>query len=388
MLKDDVYLMFVDPDNDGTQSNKFYNMFDKGNGTFTVEYGRVGSTKTTLSYPSDKWNSTYKSKVKKGYKDISDLKAKHVVAHEDSGNKSFDDFYTVFQKYTGSMVRKTYLVEGCSQGQIDEAQALLNKMSKVKKVDEFNKYLVEIYKIIPRRMSDVRSHMLSDIKKKDSFIQREQDALDSMDSSNITNTSNPFKSLGIRWEEMTNHKQMEDLLYPTMDKNYRYGARQATIHKVYKITDDGRTKMFDDWVAKQSNKHCELLIHGTRCPNVFSILKSGLLVRPTNAASFAGSVYGDGVYHSAHSAKSLGYVGNDPDKLFFIQNVHMGKYYTYEGWYRDGKDLSRNEMNYPSLQKKGGYDSLYVKAGDGLLNSEYIVYNSDQTNTNFLVWMK
>ena len=384
---DNVYLIFVDPNNKGTQSNKFYDMKDNGNGTFTAEYGRVGSSKSTVTYPISKWESTRKSKIRKGYKDISDLKSTSTVVTEDSGNKSFDEFYKVFQKYTGSMVRKTYLVEGCSQGQIDEAQSILNKLVKAKTVDTFNKDLLELYKVIPRRMNDVRLYMLNDIKKKQSVIQKEQDALDSMDSANVTNVSNPFETLGIKWEEVTNHKEMEDLLYPTMDKNYRYGSRQATIHKVFKITDDKRTVMFDNWLDKQSNKHCQLLIHGTRCPNVFSILKSGLLVRPTNAASFAGSVYGDGVYHSAHSAKSLGYVGNDPDKLFFIQNVHMGNYYTYEGWYRDGKDISRSEMNYKGLQKKG-YDSLFVKAGDGLLNSEYIVYNSDQTNTNFLVWMK
>jgi hypothetical protein len=44
-------------------------------------------------------------------------------------------------------------------------------------------------------------------------------------------------------------------------------------------------------------------------------------------------------------------------------------------------------MNYRDLKKRG-CDSLYVEAGDGLLNSEYIVYNTEQYFYNYLIWMK
>ena len=381
----DTYLMFVDI-KDGTQSNKFYNMFPKGN-AFTVEYGRMGSSKTTKDYPIARWRSIYNSKVRKGYKDITDLKATVAIKHEDSGNNAFEEFYKVFQRYTRDSVRHTYISEGCSQGQIDEAQHLLDKIAKEKSLDKANEMLKEVYKVIPRRMTDVRDYLLKSLNERDEIIKREQDALDSMDSSNIMHVSNPLKELNVEFSEVTDHKEMENLLYPTMGNYTRTGSRSAKIHKVYRIEDLQRTKEQEEWLNSQSDRTCKLLIHGTRNPNVFSILKSGLLVRPTNAASFAGSVYGDGIYHSAHSAKSLGYVGYDPDKIFLIQNVHMGNAYEYEGWYRAGKDISRSEMNYQSLKKRG-CDSLYVKPGDGLLNSEYIVYNKEQSNTHFLVWMK
>lgn len=106
-----------------------------------------------------------------------------------------------------------------------------------------------------------------------------------------------------------------------------------------------------------------------------------------DAAVISGAAYGEGIYHSAHTAKSLGYTGYDNDKIFFIQNVHMGKPYTYNGWYKDGKDISRNQMNYKDL-KALGHDSLYVRPGDGLQNSEYIVYNKEQTITEYLLWLK
>ena len=128
-MRDNVYLMFVGVD--GVQSNKFYNMIDNG-GSFTVEYGRMGSSKVTKSYPAHKWDSIHRSKVKKGYKDISDLKKTTTVITKASGNKAFDEFHNVFRKYTGDMVKATYLIDACSQAQIDEAQKIINKITKLK----------------------------------------------------------------------------------------------------------------------------------------------------------------------------------------------------------------------------------------------------------------
>ena len=67
------YLILVDPNNNGVDSNKFYKMAGNGDNTFTVEYGRVGAAPQTKTYPMSKWNSTLSSKLKKGYVDRSDL---------------------------------------------------------------------------------------------------------------------------------------------------------------------------------------------------------------------------------------------------------------------------------------------------------------------------
>ena len=64
-----TYLIFVSADN----HNKYYNLFPEGN-QFKVQYGRVDSTKTERYYPISKWDSQIKSKLKKGYQDVTDLK--------------------------------------------------------------------------------------------------------------------------------------------------------------------------------------------------------------------------------------------------------------------------------------------------------------------------
>lgn len=374
-----VNLIYVDIKN-GIQSNKYYNMTEDGS-NLKIEYGRVGSTKTTLSYPISKWNSIYRDKINKGYKDISDLKVATVVNNSSSSNKYFDEFYDHFKNYSKTSVRSNYLVEGCTKLQLDTAQNILNTLLTLRSKDDINDNLLELYKVIPRKMTNVRDYLVNDLKDLNSIITKEQDALDSMDSNNIVITTDPLKELGITFDPTTKEDipTLENIVYPTNRSKYR-------IYRAYKIN-NYKNDIFNNWLDKQKDKTTQLLIHGTRNANVFSILKSDLLVRPSNAATISGAAYGEGIYHSFHTDKSLNYTGYDNDKIFFIQNVHMGKPYTYNGWYRDSKDISRENMNYKYLSSKG-YDSLYVKPGDGLLNSEYIVYNQEQTVTNYLIWLK
>lgn len=371
-------------------NNKWYRMTDLDNGTFKVEYGRVGGSTATETYPISKWESKYKEKTKKGYRDVSNLKIESQQGEYSFKGKGVEHFFKVFSRYTKDNVGKNYTIAvgSVTKAMLDEAQEILNELLSIKQNgDRFNKYLLELYTVLPRRMSNVRDYLITGQESEEQLgklIAKEQDVLDSLSSSVVTNvveSGQVFEdSFGIEMEEVDCPQVITDLVNKTK-------SHGASIYKCYKIVHKTGQQQFNDWLNVQNNKNVELLFHGTRCPNVFSILKSGLLVRPTNAVSFAGSAYGDGVYHSAHFQKSLGYTGYDSDKIFFMQSVHMGNPYTYNGWYRDGKDISRNEMNYPSLKKKG-YDSLFVRAGDGLANSEYIVYNSQQTVTSWLLWCK
>ena len=61
-----VNLVMVDPSN----KNKFYNMTENSDGTWTAEWGRVGYSAQVQVYPSHEWNRKYREKLKKGYQDI------------------------------------------------------------------------------------------------------------------------------------------------------------------------------------------------------------------------------------------------------------------------------------------------------------------------------
>lgn len=372
-----TYLIYVDAET--INSNKFYNMELVGD-IINVEYGRVGALPAKTTYPASDWNKLLKSKIKKGYKDITDLKTSVEIIVKESDNKDFNEFYDVFSQYTTNYVKHTYSVEKATKAQLKEAQDIINHLSTPLDVAGFNKNLLELYKVIPRRMSDVRQHLITDLSQANKLILTEQDNIDSMDSYTSMNVENPFEELDIEFE-------LIDVPQHIIDLYNRGNNNRAKIYKCYKIVDKTNVDSFNDWLQKQDDKSTEYLIHGTRNPNVFNIMKSGLLIRPSNAAVISGNAYGSGLYHSNFMAKSLGYTGNDVDKIFFIQNVHMGNPYVYDGWYRDGKDISRDKMNYKDL-KSMGYDSLYVKPSDGLLNSEYVVYNKEQSISEYLLWLK
>lgn len=381
-MKSPIELVMVSDQN----NNKYYRMVDNNDGNFTVYYGRVGGSEATETYPIYKWDTKYKEKIKKGYRDVSDLKIESQQGEYSFKGKGVEHFFRTFSKYTKDSVRGNYTIAvgSVTKAMLDEAQGIINHLIGLSDVEKFNKHLLELYTVLPRRMSNVKDYLVRDDKGLDKLIAKEQDILDSLSSSVVTNvveSGQVFEdSFGIEMEEVDCPQSIKDLVTKTKS----YGA---DIYKVYKITHNTGQDKFNTWLEQQDNKNVELLFHGTRNPNVFSILKSGLLIRPTNAVSIAGDAYGSGIYHSAHFQKSLGYTGYDSDKIFFMQSVHMGNPYIYNGWYRDGKDISRNEMNYPSLKKKG-YDSLFVRAGDGLQNSEYIVYNSQQTVTSYILWCK
>lgn len=380
-MRDPIELILVSSEN----SNKFYRFQDTNDGNFKVEYGRVGVTSINEVYPISRWDSKYREKIKKGYRDVSDLKAQTIDGKITFNSSDVEHFYQCFSRYTKENVGRNYTISSgaVTKAMIDDAQGSINGMLTAKSVDEFNKNLLYLFTALPRRIADVRHELLRDLEKKDSRVSKEQDILDSLSSQIITNLvqgdQNIEDLLGVKIELIPNLDSVDKLIMSTNSSKFKP-------YKLYKITHKARTELFNTWLDKQDNKTCELLIHGTRNPNIFSILKAGLLIRPTNAV-ISGAAYGEGVYHSAHTDKSLGYTGYDSDKIFLIQNVHMGNPYVYEGWYRDGKGISRQQMRYDYL-KSIGNDSLCVKPGDGLRNSEYIVFNADQTNTEYLLWMK
>ena len=90
-------------------------------------------------------------------------------------------------------------------------------------------------------------------------------------------------------------------------------------------------------------------------------------------------MFGNGVYFSDQSTKSLNYAygywgGGQADNncFMFLADVAMGKYFVPPG---------------PSVRLPlSGYDSTFAQAGkSGVVNNEMIVYKTCQINPRFLV---
>lgn len=381
-------------------NNKWYEMsWDGRSPSFSVKYGRVESSEQTTSYPISKWNSKYNEKVNKGYKDVTELLSVEVTEDKkvDTVLGKIDDskveeFLSLMKRYTDNLVSKTYSVksENVTEKQVDEAQKLIDEISLTdrRKITEINKKLIELYMVIPRYMGNVRDHILPSIDLDRTLIQ-EQDNLDAMSSQVKMNR----KSVKQVKEDKKQAKTLLDVLglkmkecHSNADVKYltdQIAKSGAKLHAIFKVDKLAENESFTKWMKKQENKNTKILIHGTRCTSVVPILKTNLQIRPSGNYQFSGKAYGDGNYFSEVVQKSLGYTGYDKDIVLLVYEVHTGKPYVYDGWYK-GNSFP---LNYKELKKRG-YDSTHVNAGNGLLNSEIIAYNEDQNRIKYILWLK
>ena len=388
-------------------NNKYYEMTWSGGSNFTVKYGRVESTVQTASYPISMWSTKYNEKIRKGYKDVTEFVtvevtkvAKDNTPLEDVKEKLVNEFLTLMKAYTDKLVSTTYSVkaEAVSQKQVDAAQKIIDDLNKlvssqtkagmIANQPKINELLVELYTVIPRRMGHVGDYILPNIDI-DKTLFKEQDNLDAMASqvslikpktakqakAEKKTSQTILDKLGITMAEAKVYKEIDYLLKQS------HGRKVRAIFEVNKPAEDAQ---FNGWVSKQKDKSTKILIHGTRCTSVIPILEIGLKIRPTGGNfQFSGKAYGDGNYFSEHMQKSLGYTGGDSDKVILVYEVHTGNPFTYDGWYR-GNSFT---LNYTELQKRG-FDSTFVKAGNGLLNSEIIAYNEQQNRIKYIIWLK
>ena len=160
--------------------------------------------------------------------------------------------------------------------------------------------------------------------------------------------------------------------------NPMHASRNLKPFRVYEVELPSMANAFDKDGAGMSN--IMRLWHGTRAFNVLSILKNGLIV-PKNTGTYAitGRMFGDGLYFSDQSTKSLNYSygywdggSKDSECFMFLADVAMGKYYV--------------PSSASSRLPAAGYDSTFAQANkSGVLNNEMIVYRTSQANLRYLV---
>lgn len=401
-------------------NNKFYNLSENGDGTFTVEYGRVGANAQTRTYPMSQWNRRYNEKIRKGYVDNTELFKEEVVGDSNTTkvdtfkperSKSVVSIINKLQSWANKSVQQNYTVSSdeVTQLQIDEAQAVIDNLVsfdlKKSTIDDFNKILLNFYTIVPRKMKQVKDHLISnDIKaselndRKNEIISSEQDTLDVMagqvklnkTNSNdtqtdgtVTNEQDILDVSGLEVDEVTDVKII-DMIKSKMQ------ADSSRLQKVYKVINKETQNLFDAHIKDAKHKDTDLLWHGSRNENWWSIITTGLKIRPSNA-THTGSMFGDGIYFANKAKKSMGYSslrgsywsgGSSDEAVLALYEIHTGNQkHIYK------HDSSCYDLNYKSIQKDG-FDSVYAHGGIDLINDEFITYHSNQSTIKYLVIIK
>lgn len=395
-----TYLIMVTAEN----NNKYYNCFPEGD-NFRVEYGRVNSTKTTTSYPMSKWESQISSKIKKGYKDVTDLKTALVeeiktdgTKYKDIENESVRRIIEKLRSLARDTVKKNYSVSSSSvtEEMVYEAQLVINNLISIKSVNKFNDELLKLFEIIPRKMDNVRSYLIKSTDEIDKVISREQDLLDIMRGQIVTKstaTENKDKEIdnsgitildemGITMRECTTEeiKEIKDCM---KESSYHFS-------KAWRVDNISTRKKYEEFIKAYNIKNTKLLFHGSRTENWFSILKTGLKIRPTNAIT-TGAMFGFGSYFAPKCQKSIGYTslggsywagGKDNTAYMALFDTAYGKPYNVYNF--DSKYYS---MSFDKLPV--GCNCLHAHAGNGMLrNDEIVYYKTEQMTIKYLIEIK
>ena len=285
-----------------------------------------------------------------------------------------------------------------TQAMIDEAQDILTSLINLDDVESFNETLLKLFTTIPRKMGNVQNYLS---KSKDDFsdiIQKEQDLLDVMkgqvvqkqiidesDNENSEQKENTIlEHLGLVFEEC-NKKDIaiiKDALGSCSDKFY----------KAWRVKNIKTQRRYDDFVKENNIKNTKLLFHGSRNENWWSIINSGLVLKPTNAV-ITGKMFGYGIYYAPKARKSLGYTslsgsywarGNSSSGFMALMDVAYGKPYDVYSF-----DSKYYDFNYEKLQQAcKGANCLHAHEGSMLKNDEIIIYKEEQCTIRYLIELR
>lgn len=382
-------------------NNKYYDMTPMGS-VWEAAYGRVGANPQRRTYSLRDWEKKYYEKIAKGYVDrtglVQDLIEVKPVSddYKPIPQKPIAEIVRRLREMAGRAVAENYTVSSSkvTMAMVEEAQLVLNALVDQHNLNDFNLLLSELFGVIPRRMSSVRSSLASSVDQFGEIIRREQDLLDVMrgqvyvprpvkvaDSTPAQQTI--LEANGLVFEEASS----EDIL---KIKSCLGSCADKFCH-AWRVRNLRTQQVFDGYV-EPAHIATKLLWHGSRNENWWSIINGGLVLKPTNAV-ITGKMFGYGIYFATKARKSLGYTslsgsywakGSADSAFMGLYEVAYGKPYdvhSFSGAY--------SSFNYEKLQAVcPGANCLHAHEGQMLRNDEIIVYQECQTTIKYLVELK
>lgn len=396
-----TYLVMVTA---SANNNKYYKMIPEGD-RWTAEYGRVGSSSQRRTYSMSQWNSKYSEKIKKGYVDQTDLihdlvqtKKSPKSEYKKIENRCIAEIVERLQSMAKKAIKENYTVSSnkVTQAMVDEAQDILTGLLPIKNLDEFNDTLLRLFTTIPRKMGNVKNYLANTEQDFPKIIKAEQDLLDVMrgqvvqktiveESPSETHDCTILEHLGLSFEECT----PEDIATIKI----ALGSCADKFYNAWCVKNLKTEERYQKFISENHINDERLLFHGSRNENWWSIINTGLVLRPTNAV-ITGKMFGYGTYLSPTAKKSLGYTsingsywakGNSKSAFMALMKVAYGK--PYDVYSFDPKYYS---FDYDKLQKVSpGANCLHAHAGRGMLyNDEIVVYKEEQSTIKYLIELR
>lgn len=394
-----VKLICVSPDN----NNKFYSMTENSDGSWTAHWGRVGAQGDSTTYPANQWDKKYKEKIKKGYKDITDLVSVEKETDEPelkiAGiSRLVQDMVNFLQNCARGVVKQNYTVRvaDVTLKQVDAAQEIIDRLALLSRAKwdkkDVNASLLDLYRTIPRKMSNTKIFLIQDDDKPDKFqriLSSEQDLLDVMRGqvSTQTQTIKTKDAHELKLDIILREATPEEI-----DEIRRNTDLDLTrVNHVCRVTNNRPGLSYASFFNQPRSREL-LLYHGSRNENWWSIINTGLKIRPSNAIH-TGSMFGDGLYFANKARKSIGYTslsgsywasGNANKAYLALYQVNVGHMWDVLANRYNG---SMSSLNLHKV-KTAGYDTVFAKGGADLRNDEHITYEADRCTIKYLIELK
>jgi poly [ADP-ribose] polymerase len=437
LLEEEMLILVDGVDN----HNKFYNAKLMSSGAIIIHYGRVGSTGVVTESPGGKvaFDRIIRGKLRKGYERteiVTTTKAKNeseqshltqvakTVLAGEQGNPELESLIERLVRInrheiieaSGGLIkvdadsgRMSTPLGLISLKSIEEARKTLDKLEGLKVSDAgFVIALQNYLKLVPQKVPAKRGWHETFFDADDAYT-KQRELLDQLaDSIKFAEANKDAEAeagksedddLATKYEKLfkfkvsvvdPKSKEFTDIVKKyESSKNDNHAWKTLKVKRIFALHDEEGQKEFEK-VAKDI-RNVQQLWHGSRSFNILSILRRGLFVPPTTGGQYviAGRMFGDGIYMSNDSTKSLGYShgywsgARDSNCFMFLADVAMGSEY------RPGRDYDRLIPQKARTEKnKWGkpYNSINVKPNHGgVRNHEAIVWNIPQVNIKYLV---
>jgi poly [ADP-ribose] polymerase len=401
-------------------NNKFWTAELHEDGTVVTRWGRVGDDGQCKSFPSvgrSYFESKCREKQGKGYRAVRTLEGTasptraassaevEILATqqiETNDSETAQLVARLARANVHNILTSTTLNYDTSRGTfstplgivtqdaIEEARRLLTRIGDYVEQDLYvdsgfaravSDYLMLVPQNIGRGKPDLR-RLYPDLQ----AVQTQNGILDSLEvslqnalatSESVDETAAPEKVFHVRL-----HRVEDSAVIERIRRKYRqtqqgiHACAHLDVKAVYEIEVASMRQAFQEKGRTLGNVW--ELWHGTKIANLLSILKSGLCVTPPRSAHITGKMFGNGLYFSDQSTKSLNYAfgywdGKREENCFMLLcDVAMGMPYT--------------PRSYAETFPKPNYDSTFARAGvSGVGNNEMIVYRNEQVDLKYLV---
>lgn len=273
---------------------------------------------------------------------------------------------------------------------LDEARALLGRLAERVARGEFDdpetlrgldEYLMLIPQAIGRARRTTRD-LLPDL----DAVQRQNGILDALEAS-LAMAREPATPAAAAptprlFDARLEPVQDRDLIH-LIRKMYRdtrqdrHASGNLDVRRVFTVEIAAMRRAYEERGKARGN--VRLLWHGTRAGNLLSILRSGMVIPAANAPHCTGRMFGNGIYFSDQSTKSLNYASGywqgahrDDTCYMLLCHVALGKSHIPKSW----------QESFPHPRT----DSTFAQANvSGVVNNEFVVYDPAQVDPAYLV---